>query len=265
MKHRWHEYTGGLLDSESERVSCSRKYINICNSIIHAPVPRCPFLHSPFPKDRGSTETAAPSAYHCPIKTELSPQHQLSQRYFHTLHHAAPRRTPFRPRLNYSTVPAPPAPAPLKRPSWKPTTKNSSSPCRVWYSPLSPTSSIARLILSRRWQVILIDLLVHLPQSLVSILRQDNMTVRVRWPIKLMSSPPWRYPNVGSPACGAVKNKCGTKLAENETKRRIVARRIGKSMLAKAENGDLGERMLTWNIKRNRRGIVELLDTKIDD
>jgi len=79
-----------------------------------------------------------------------------------------------------------------------------------------------------------------------------------------MSSPPWRYPNVGSPACGTVKNQCGTKLAKNETKNRIVARRMGKSILAKAENGDLGERMLTWNINRTRRRTVELLHTKID-
>lgn len=41
--------------------------------------------------------------------------------------------------------------------------------------------------------------------------------------------------------------------------RRIVARLMGRSMLAKAERGDLGERMLTWTMKRIRSRRAELL------
>jgi hypothetical protein len=38
-----------------------------------------------------------------------------------------------------------------------------------------------------------------------------------------------------------------------------VARRRGRSTLAKAERGDFGERMFIWNIMRTRRRRVELL------
>jgi hypothetical protein len=44
-----------------------------------------------------------------------------------------------------------------------------------------------------------------------------------------------------------------------ETKSKIVARRTGRSMLAKADNGDLGDRILTWKIKRINSRRVELL------
>jgi hypothetical protein len=74
-----------------------------------------------------------------------------------------------------------------------------------------------------------------------------------------MRRPPWRYPSVGSPALGTLKRICGTRPMIKETKSKIVARRTGRSMLAKADNGDLGDRILTWKIKRINSRRVELL------
>lgn len=81
----------------------------------------------------------------------------------------------------------------------------------------------------------------------------------VRCPIKSMRRPPWRYPNVGSPALGTLKRICGIKPMMKEMKSNIVARRTGRSILAKADNGDLGDRILTWKMKRINSRRVELL------
>jgi len=133
------EYAVGLLDLESGAVAVV-SLGNILTYAISSAMPLPQGLYPSIPhsiKIRCPTGTAVPTAYHYPITTELFPLHQLSQQYFHTLHHAAPPKIPF-PRLNCPTPPVPPYPAPLTQP-FLTTTTNLSSPCWAWYSPLSPT------------------------------------------------------------------------------------------------------------------------------
>jgi hypothetical protein len=63
-------------------------------------------------------------------------------------------------------------------------------------------------------------------------------------PIKSIKRPPWRHPNVGS-AVGTLKTMCGIKPRRKEMKSNIMARRTGRSMLANADRGDFGDKMLT--------------------
>jgi len=64
---------------------------------------------------------------------------------------------------------------------------------------------------------------------------------------------------VGSPALGTEKSKCGINPRRKLVKRSNAALFTGRSMLANADMGDLGERMLTWNMNRISRQMVELL------
>jgi hypothetical protein len=77
--------------------------------------------------------------------------------------------------------------------------------------------------------------------------------------MKSSNNPPWRYPCVGSPAVGTEKSKCGINPKAKVPNSKIVALLRGRSMLANAESGDFGERMLTWNINRTKRRKEELL------
>ena len=68
---------------------------------------------------------------------------------------------------------------------------------------------------------------------------------------------------MGSPAEGTESNKWGIKLREKVMSNKIVAFLTGRSMLAKAERGLLGERMLTWTMKRMRSLSAELLPSEL--
>jgi len=64
---------------------------------------------------------------------------------------------------------------------------------------------------------------------------------------------------VGSPAEGIEKNKCGINPNRKLPKSTNAARFTERSILANADIGDLGDKMLTWIMNRINRRIVELL------